>query len=77
MGIKAMVVAVALMGCANALAEQSYGRGSVYATNVSAASGREPTVTLVRSGRDSVYIGMMPAPQHQVIGQIPNKSGRS
>ncbi len=77
MSIKAMVVAVALMGSANALAEQSYGRGSVYATNVSAASGHESTVTLVRSGRDSVYIGTMPAPRHRVIGQIPDKSGRS
>ncbi len=72
-----MVVAVALMGCANALAEQSYGRGSVYATNVSAASGPVPTGMLVRSGRDSVYIGMMPPPQHRVIGRIPDKSGRS
>ncbi len=77
MSARLIVVAVALAACANAFGGQLHGRDSMYATGASALPSHEISAGLVKSGRDSVYVGMLPSPPHKVIGEIPIRHGRT
>ena len=76
--ILAAVVTV-LVFSTNAIAEQSFGRGSVYATSGNDSSSPSTAAVNTRPGRDSVYVGDVRAPSAKsaVAHSVTFKPGRA
>ena len=78
MNAKLIIAVIAALAATPALAEQKFGRDSVYATSSAASKPAAATATApVRFGRDSVYaIGAKPSTPVKVGNVVP-KFGRA